>query len=181
MTIKDIAKCAAAILQADDIADELDSDEIADLEADAKTLVKCVNLAIAETRVDFPVVHTAVVCAVGGFIPLDAFEGVISAVKKVERGGKPVSFTIDTRGIAVPSDGAYSIAYIIAPSDRNVDDEAEVGATLDCNILGYLAARNYCLITGRTDEAAIWDQRYNAEAECRRITRRAVLPKRRFL
>lgn len=178
MTVKDIAKCAAAILQADDIADNLDETE---LDTDAKTLVKCVNLAIAETRADFPVVLATVATASGGFIPLSAFDGVLSTVKRVERQGRSVRFSLDTRGIAVPTDGEYKVEYTLAPTDGNVDQTVTAGASLDCNVLGYLAARNYCLVTGRVDEAGIWDQRYNAEAENRRIVRRAALPRRSFI
>ena len=186
MTVKDIALSATTVLQADDIA-ELISAETIDgqsaeiVDADVKTLVKCVNLAVAELGYDLPVVNTKTVRATGGYIPLDEFDGTVSTVREVRRYGRAVRFSLSTKGVKVGCDGEYAVDYTVAPCESNLDDEVALGVGADPDVLCYLTARNYCLVTGRNDEASIWDQRYNAEAEKRRISRRAVLPRRAWV
>lgn len=181
MTVKEIALSAAAILQADDI-EALLEDESEDAtptdDADVRTLVKCVNLAAAETSSDFPVLKTVTVECEDGIIPLSAFDGVVTTVREVMRGKRRVAFSLDSRGVTVPMKGTYTVVYTVAPSDCNLDDELILGVGVDSETLTYLSARNYCLVTGRSDEASIWDQRYNAETENKRLRRRAKLPVR---
>ena len=69
MTVREIACAAAAILQADDIAElierqteseDTDGNSVdASTDPDVKTLVKCVNLAVAELNRELPVVQVA--------------------------------------------------------------------------------------------------------------------------
>lgn len=183
MTVRQIASTAAALLQADDMEAILESgDNTAALDdADVKTLIKCVNLAAAELCADgFPLCYTQELAAENGIIGFGDFTALPSTVRAVVKNGAPARFAIDTRGIKVHGDGVYAVTYSAVPSDKNVDDEVEVGALCDGNIVAYLAARNFCLITGRTDEASVWDQRYTAEAEKRRLTRRATVAGRRW-
>ena len=186
MTVRQIALSAAAILQADDIEDaiaEIDEDDetaVAD-DPDVLTLIKCVNLAAAELAADMPVLHTVTARAENGVIALGCFDGTVTAVKSVTHNGYCVPFTFTSRGVGVGCDGEYEVTYVKEYEDGMVNSEIELGAGADSQTLGYLTVRNYCLVTGRTDEAAIWDQRYNAEAEKKRIARRARLPKRAWL
>lgn len=184
MTVKEIALSAAAILQADDIeallADESEDATPTD-DADVRTLIKCVNLAAAETSSDFPVLKSVTVECDDGIIPLSVFDGVVTTVREVRRGKHRVAFSFDSRGVAVPMKGTYTVVYTVAPTCGDPDDELIVGAGVDSETLTYLAARNYCLVTGRSDEASIWDQRYNAEAENKRLRRRANIPVRDWL
>lgn len=182
MTVKDIALSAATLLQADDIEEALNSDdEQALLDADVKTLLKCVNLALFEASTDSPVIHTQALTATDGVIPVSDIAGGVYVVKRVTRGGECVRFSFDHTGITVPSDGQYTVSYVRQPADAQPSDAAELGAGMTADIVAMLAARDYCLVTGRTDEASIWDQRYSAEAEKLRISRRAYLPKRRWI
>lgn len=186
MTVRQIALSAAAILQADDIETALAvSDEQEDAgvidDADVLTLIKCVNLAAAELAADMPVLHTVSARAENGVIAPNSFDGTVTAIKSVTHGGHNVPFTFTSRGVGVRRDGEYVVTYVKQYEDAAVDSEIELGAGADSQTLGYLTARNYCLVTGRTDEAAIWDQRYNAEAEKKRMARRSRLPKRSWM
>lgn len=190
MTVKDIASNAAIVLQADDIAELLerataaeDTDErtAASTDPDVKTLVKCVNLAVAELCTELPVVYATAATAEGGLIPLSALPAGLSTVRAVKRRGTAVHFTLSVRGIAVDGDGEYTVEYTLAPTDGDLTDEVALGVGADADVVCYLAARNYCLVTGRNDEASVWDQRYCAEAEKRRLLRRARLPKRAWV
>ena len=85
------------------------------------------------------------------------------------------------RGLCVRPLGGVNLNHVEPWLElRGVADEVELGA-FATGLIEYLAARDYCLITGRTDEASVWDQRYNAEAENKRIRRRAVMPRRAWL
>ncbi len=188
MTVKQIVQSAAALLQADDIEelfaawqDPPDGETTEGAppadpaqDADVKTLVKSVNLAAAELCANgFPVCRQERANAADGIIPFTELTCVPSLVRGVQRNNVSVSFTADDRGIIVPADGEYTVLYIVQTTDKTLDEELETGAGVDINILTYLAARNYCLITGRTDDAHIWDQRYCAETENKRMARRA--------
>jgi len=174
MTVREIACAAAAILQADDIAElierqteseDTDGNSVdASTDPDVKTLVKCVNLAVAELNRELPVVQVATMR--------------LSAVPAVKRGKAPVSLGLSNLGITVAADGEYTVEYTLAHRDGKLDDDIAVGVGADADVVCYLAARNYCLVTGRNDEASVWDQRYNAELEKRKLARRARLPRR---
>lgn len=187
MTVRQIALSAAAILQADDIAAILSGEadgenagttEITD--GDALTLIKCVNLAAAEASGDFPVLSVVKAESRNGIIPL-ATIGEASTVREVSAGGRAVRFTFDGRGVKTPFDGTFEVTFAPQYKDAGADDDIPVGAGADKEMLAYLTARNFCLVTGRTDEASVWDQRYNAEAENKRIRRRAAMPRRAWL
>ncbi|MCX4312640.1 MAG: hypothetical protein OSJ83_02100 [Clostridia bacterium] len=188
MTVREIACAAAAILQADDIAElierqteseDTDGNSVdASTDPDVKTLVKCVNLAVAELNRELPVVQVATMRADGGSVPPSAFPDGLSAVRAVKRGKAPVSFGLSNLGITVAADGEYTVEYTLAHRDGKLDDDIAVGVGADADVVCYLAARNYCLVTGRNDEASVWDQRYNAELEKRKLARRARLPRR---
>lgn len=194
MTVKQIVLSAAALLQADDIeelfaAQESPPDATATdggasspdpaEDADVKTLVKSVNLAAAELCANgFPVCRQERATAVDRIIPFGELSCVPTHVRGVKKLRSNVPFTVDDRGITVSADGEYTVLYVAEPTDKGLDDEIEAGAGVDANIMTYLAARNYCLITGRTDDAHIWDQRYCAETENKRMARRARLRER---
>lgn len=181
MLVKHIALSAAKLLQADDMESLLNgNDQSAYSDPDVKTMIKCVNLAAAELGGEFPVLRTQTFKSNGRTIPLTSFIGEPITVSRVEFNGVPVTFTFDNRGIGVPTDGEFTVVYSVATPENGPLDSVVIGAGVDSYMLVYLTARNYCLITGRTDEASIWDQRYNAEAEKKRIARRVRLPGRHW-
>ena len=181
MTLKDIAVAAAVILQADDVEyalTEADTPDYAD--GDIKCMLLAANLAVKEACADgFPILREVLAEAENKRIPLSAVPNA-DFVRSVTRNGRRCSFSVDTRGISVPADGLYAVVYAEAPRDLGPDDDVTIGVFADKTMLAYLAARDYCLMTGRTDEAAIWDQRYEAESEKKRIKTRARLPVREW-
>ena len=180
MTVREIARAAAVLLQADDISAALGTAAAAGNE-DVRTLVSCVNLAAAELCADgFPLCYTEELSATNGVIPFSVLSHTPSRIVSVKRGGAAVPFAVDTQGVKVGSGGKHAVTYYAVPNERSLDQTVEVGALCDANVLAYYAARNYCLVTGRTDEASIWDQRGNAEAEKHRLARRAKLKRREW-
>ncbi len=180
MTVKDIAISCAVLLQADDIEQAVES-ETADGDPDVKALVKSINLALGEIASDgFSESATAKLNAENGVIPFSAFSVPLSAVLSVRDKFGAVDFSTTPSGIKTPSDGEYTVEYSTFPAEKTLDSELELAPFIGRDDLTYLAARNFCLITGRTDEASIWDQRYTAEIEKKRIKRRAKLPTRHW-
>ena len=183
MTVRQAAVAAARILQADDaealLADGEKTDEEIMLDEDVKALATAVNLAAAEMSGDgFPIVRRVDAESVGGRIPLAGLPDLVG-VTAVERGGLPVRFAVGKTDIEVADDGGHTVVYTAVTAEKALSDDVELGA-FAAGLIEYLAARDYCLITGRTDEASIWDQRYVAESEKRRLSRRARLPRRRW-
>ncbi len=182
MTAREIALSAATLLQADDMEESIAAAEkdsaVAALDADVRTLFKCIELAAGEMIGDgFPVLFKVTATAVGGHITID--DPSAASVVRVEKDGTPVHFTVDGGGVNVRDGGEYTVTYSRMRGDvATVDAEIKLGAGADADMMTYLSTRNYCLVTGRTDEASVWDQRYVAESEKRRIKRRARLPRR---
>lgn len=183
MTVRETAAAVARLLMADDaqalLADAEKTDAELMLDEDIAALVTSVGLAAAEMSGDgFAVVRRAEAEAADGRIPLAGFPDLIR-VTAVERGGTAVRYKVGRTDIEVDCDGAHTVCYSAVAAAQALSDEVETGAGA-CGLIEYLAARNYCLITGRTDEASVWDQRYAAEAEKRRLARSARLPRRRW-
>ncbi|MDE7464382.1 MAG: hypothetical protein K2M48_05065 [Clostridiales bacterium] len=193
MTVRNIAISVARLLQADDIeellnvpdvGDDGESDEIAAATAaendeDVKLLVACINAAVNDIAADgFPICVNETLAASCCVVPISAFSRSPSTVRRVADRAGVVTFGFDSNGVAVPHDGAYEIMYTVEPDEAGLDDELELGAMCDRSMLTYMSARNYCLVTGRTDEASVWDQMYEAHTARKRLTRRARLPER---
>lgn len=184
MTLKEIALAAAGLLQADDVEALIVSagkPEEYMSDSDAKCLILCADLAVKEAAADgFPIVRETNVVAKNKRIPLTDFPHEFCAVKSLLLNGRRAAFSVDMRGITVPEDGTYTVVYAETPREIEPEDDVVIGAFADKTMLGYLTARDYCLITGRTDEASIWDQRYATESERIRLGRRAALPARKW-
>lgn len=186
MTVRNIAVSVARLLQADDIEEMLlraddGEDAPATQDTDVSLLVACVNSALRDIAADgFPITRTERARADGGVIPLSALSRAPSSVRRIAGACGEVTFEPTDIGIEVPQDGEYAVTYTAEPTDAGLDDEAELGALCDRSMLAYMTARNYCLIAGRSDEASVWDQMYDAHAARKRLTRRARLPKRKW-
>ncbi len=167
-------------MQADDIQDALENLREDKYDPDIKALVKAVNMAANELASSgFPILRTDErVADDRGFIEIAALNEPPIAVREVRMDGERVPFALDGLHIVVGRRGKCEIVYAVAHRALTIDDPVEFGALVDSAVAEYLAARNYCLITGRTDEARIWDQLYASHTEPRRLTRRAKLPKR---
>lgn len=178
MTVKELASSCACLLQADDIASAIE--EGAD-DPDVKTLVASIELALSEINSSgFPLVEKQTLTAVDGIIPFSAFASPPAGVIAVKREGKPAAFSMTPFGIKTEYDGAYAVEYSVFTEQKKLGDKITLPPLIGRDLAMYLAARNFCLITGRTDEAAVWDQRYEQEMEKKRIARRATLPARRW-
>ena len=137
--------------------------------------------ALCEVSRDFPEVYKATVTAVGGVIPYSAIKakGTIN-VKRVTKNDLSVPFTADYNNIYVRGDGQYTVEYSVDVFDADLSGELPTVREVGASMLIHLTARNYCIMCGRLDEAAVYDSRYDEYAEGLRLKRRAHIPARLF-
>ncbi|MCH5162490.1 MAG: hypothetical protein J1G38_03255 [Clostridiales bacterium] len=180
MTVRNIAVSVARLLQADDIEELLTGEnEGAEGDEDVKLLTACINTAAADIAADgFPICLEETHEAKGGVIPLSEFSRRPSTVRSVEDRTGSVVFELTSDAVKTPHDGEFAVTFTVEPEEKGLDDGIELGTMCDRSMLTYISARNYCLVTGRTDEASVWDQMYEAHTQRKRLTRRAKLPRR---
>lgn len=187
MNIAQVFKRAALVLSSEELADEIAEAETGDL--------PCMTAALSVGGEAGMLIESCV-CAVGemygsGFAPrrtfeLEPFGGVVvlpdgyAKIVAVKRDGIPVDYRITEHGLAVNDDSTVTVTLEKAVGELTFMREIELKDEA-CDALVYAAARNFCLVTGRNDEAAVFDERYCAETEKRRISRRARLRARAWL
>ena len=192
-TLMDVLTTTAEILQLDEVADMLENygkaidgeqaqfDTRLDTDSDAKLLTSAAKTAVYEIANDgFPAVNTVPATAQNGVIPLSAVGDDVLYVISVVKNGALVMFTTVPDGVKVGLDGDCSVTYCVNIGDIGYGDNIKIDK-IPLHIVAYRAARNYCLMTGRTDEASIWDGRYTEEAEKLRCRRRTRLPRRKWI
>ncbi len=198
VTLMDVLTATAEILQLDEVSDmlahygesvadesgETKFDLRADTDPDAKLLTAAAKTAVYEINGDgFPFIKTAEAQAENGEISFRSLgDGDAVYVVSVEKDGSFVGFASLPNGIAVGADGSYTVKYCAkVGNDLGYDSEINLGAQIGLYEIAYRAARNYCLMSSRPDEASVWDQRYIEQTEKLRFRRRAFLPRRRWV
>ncbi len=183
MTIRETALYAAELLRAENVMrDMLDENEDDFTDPDTVAMLKCVRDAVSQVESDFAILREKKIAAKSAAVPAEelGMPDIVRAVK--DRYGRVVRFTFDSRGLIVDSPGEYTVVYTCAPKPvSDIDANIEFAPCVRPSMLGYLAACNYCIMAGRTDEANIFLSRYDRAAEGIRITRRSRLPRRAFL
>lgn len=149
-------------------------------DASIQRLESAVESAISELAREFPTYKKMTGVATNGIIPYPATTR-IAFIRSVSQGGKSVAFTYDSLGIHVERDGTYDIVYSPQADGWEAYDDITVNRFVGIDMMVQLAARNYCILCGRLDEADIFDNRYEQYAETLRLKRRAHLPPRAFV
>nr|MDE7395740.1 hypothetical protein [Clostridiales bacterium] len=99
-------------------------------------------------------------------IPFTALAGNVLDVMAVEQNGTRVPFDVFFDGLIVPVRGVCRVTYSVAPDFTPLGgDSPFAGNKPSARLLAYGVAREYCLISGRTDDAAMWDGRFLAGVE----------------
>lgn len=183
INVKDCAALTAKLLQDDELAALIesysDTDTAAASDSDVKTVLTAVSLAASEISGDgFPALVTEKITATNGILGFGTRK--VEFVLSVEKDGRRVRYSVADGGLKVAEDGEYTVSYAVETNEAALGETIRLGEFCNTSMAAYLAARNVCLITGRTDEAAIWDQRYNAEAEKKRLRRLAHIAERRW-
>lgn len=178
MTGNEIAEQSAELLQDRILLNALKNAENDD---NKERIFHALRDALAEISRDFPEVYIATVTAKNGVIPYSAIKanGTIN-VRRVEQNNRAVPFTTDYVNIYVRGVGQYTVAYSVDLFDADLSGELSVVREVSAPMLIQLTARNYCIMCGRMDEAAVYDSRYDEYAQSIRLKRRAHIPGRIF-
>ena len=148
----------------------------------AQRIYRALRDAYAEVARDFPMTKQKAVTATDRVIPYSAIlpHGMIR-VLRVAKDGRDVPFSTDYCSIRVRCDGVYTVTYAEDNFDADLEDEVPAVREVGVPMLIHLTARNYCIMCGRMDEAAVYDSRYGEYAESLRLKRRAHVPARKFV
>ena len=178
MTGKEIAEQSAVLLQDRLLLNALKNNENDEY---AQRIFCALRDALCEVSRDFPEECKATVTAKDGVIPYSAVmaDGTIN-VKCVKKNDRSVPFTTDYVNIYVRGDGQYTVVYSVDCFDAELSGELPAVREVSASMLIHLTARNYCIMCGRLDEAAVYDSRYDEYAEGLRLKRRAHIPARLF-
>ncbi|MDE7164527.1 MAG: hypothetical protein K2O04_03795 [Clostridiales bacterium] len=137
--------------------------------------------ALSELSRSFPVYLKKTFETEDGLIPRLAIAGEGSlTVTAVTADGKPVPYSVDHEGIHLDGGGAYDVVYSPEMFDIEVYSDFDVAPEVGYQMIIHLVARNYCMLSGRMEEAAMYDSRYNDDVEAIRLKRSAHLPPRKF-
>ncbi len=197
LTLMNVLTATAELLQLDEVSDMLahygesivgdngeeSPDLRADTDPDAKLLAAAAKTAVYEINADgFPYVKSVKVQTADGEIPYASINGGnVMYVVSVARNGAPVRFACKPDGVEADGGGLYTVTYCEKPgSELGYDSEIKTGLQIGLYEIAYRAARNYCLMSSRLDEASVWDQRYIEQTEKLRCRRRAYLPRRQW-
>lgn len=148
----------AAGFSAEDPNESLQEDERRELDI----LLRCCNLVLGELSEEFPLNARIDVQADGG-IPYTALPANVAHVVSVEKEGKRVPFSQWYDRLTFPASGNVTVCYTRVPPAVALADRSPYPTDVpSARTLAYGIAREYCLISGMTDEAALWDGRFVA-------------------
>ena len=169
MTIKQILKTASVYLGREDLIKYLDGelsdineDVLNELKSEVDILTKCANLIINQLATEYlPVKSTDIVKSTNGQIlytsfpldPLDVLAVYDVYDNKLEF--KLLPFYVKTKPDAV------KVEYTYLPPEYTLDETIAYDEKLiPMRVIAYGVTAEYSLISGRFDEASIWDRRY---------------------
>lgn len=184
MKIYDAVYTAAVFLQLDTLCDGLLNEELDKSNPSAvlgeeamrelDLLMRCCNLVLHElAEGDFPLRAQSTLTAKNGKIAYAQLPHKAVDICTVKKDGKNVPFREFYDGITVPFSGACEVTYTFAPPVLTLADSSPyVGSKPSARLVAYGIAREYCLISGMTDDASMWDSRFVACGETQAHTRK---------
>ena len=177
MKIKDAVFTAATFLQLDGITEGMEAESF-DAAAPEGTLsnedarelallLRCCNLVIGELAgAAFPLKKTKEVQSVDGKIAYASLDGEVLDIYAVEQGGARLPFDEFFDCVMVPVRGNCRVTYSVSPRAVTLDAQSPfAGNRPSARLIAYGIAREYCLISGRVEDAATWDGRFLAGVE----------------
>lgn len=188
MKIFNAVYTAAVFLQLDALCDALseresggDSEMPESERKEAEILVRCCNLVLHELSESyFPLIERVKAKAADGRIYYDSLPKKITDVVSVKKNGVKVFFREFFDCITVPEDGEYALEYAFEPPAVTLNDDSPFkSAKPSARLAAYGIAREYCLISGMTDDAAMWDGRFLSCAQEQSRNKREKRVKRR--
>lgn len=165
MLMSDCVVNAAVFLGLDDVVNAIENNQNEVPEETQKAidlLVKCGNLVICEVAESYvPMKKIEPITSKNKIIDLGKLSRKVIDIYSLKLGAQRVKFKQLAEGLMVENDGEYNIEYSYSPSMAVLRGEIESpGNKLSERIAGYGMACEYCLISGMTDDAVLWDKRF---------------------
>lgn len=166
LKMRDCVLTAAVLLQLESVVSALD--ESAEQGADAETareialLTRCGNLVLHEIASEYiPLRVSERVTVRNKRFDYSALSRKAVDIYSVKRAGKSVPFRQFYDSFTVGSDGDYTVEYSFEPLRLDLGGVSEfAGNKPSARTVAYGIACEYCLISGMSDEAVLWDKRY---------------------
>lgn len=166
---------------ASDNTDNADASANDGLSEDAQLIIDCVKSTVEEIADEFiPLMRVATATAVDREIVLSDLDENVNRVFSVKSGERERAFKCRYDRLIVPQDGEYAVAFSVAPTFGTLNDDiCYTHSLISTRIIAFGVARDFCIITGRTDEANVWEQRFKAALESKLSTKKFIKLKRR--
>lgn len=181
MNGEELARYTAVMLQDQTLLDMIDNENYTDSRSTLK-LNLALNDALSELSAKYPISVKKKVTVTDGLIPYSELtDEQAFYINRVMWEGRDVPFTVDSFGVHVSGSGTYVVIYTPERFSVGITDDIAFAPEVGFSMVLHLIARNYCLMSGRSEEAVMFDSRYSDYAEMRALKRRAHIPARKFV
>ena len=181
MKIKSALIDAGVMLGLDEVTAALESEDqpTGDAADEIKRLVRCANLVIGELAADLMPLKTRETLSFSPSAEYSAFSKPPTDIYSVKNeSGFNVPFREYFDRVEVKTDGKYEVEYSYSPAAVALDGDIPFPA-LPPFVLAQGIAREYCVISGMTEEASVWDQRFGSSVAARVRPKKDVRIRRR--
>ena len=181
MTIKSAVTDAAVMLGLDEVITALESDETpsGDAADEINRLIRCANLVLGELAADLLPIKTRETLVFSPYALYSTFsQPPVDIYSVMGEDGANVRFCELFDRVEVKTSGSYTVEYSYSPTVVELTDEIPY-PTLPPFVLGQGIAREYCVISGMTEEASVWDQRFLSSVTARARSKKDVRVRRR--
>lgn len=184
MQVKDILLLAAEFTGRQDLADHFagkSTENTAEAEREADTLLRCYNIAENEIALDYLPIRRTQEFASEGCIAYTAFEETpVEIISAKDGRGDPLAFTAGLDGVRVRA-GQVCVTYAVRPRVKGLYDAPQLNEKGSVRLLALGTACEYALMSGMFEAAALLDKRYRDALACACRARNGRMRPRRWV
>lgn len=161
MTVLEIIRAAATELGlADEVNDYLEGNSD-NAKADTENLLRCFNLVENELALDYLPLHAEeeLETQTGAIYYSEFSRAAVRVLKVTDGWGNELAFKLFPEYIKTQSD-RVRVTYTYTPTEKGFADESEFLSLVSVRLFAYGVAAEFCLSSGRFEEAAVWDNKY---------------------
>ncbi|MDD3831558.1 MAG: hypothetical protein PHW00_02750 [Clostridia bacterium] len=126
-------------------------------------LVSCANIVLAEIANEYvPLVYKEDVNCVNGTVAYSTFaKDMLSVLRISDSNGARVRYRYRPDGIDIDSNKVCTVVYSYRPIYADFLDDVQVGkSVITERIIAFGTIAEYYLLTGKYEDAVLWDKRY---------------------
>lgn len=153
------------------------------LNADYDILKRCANLVINELACEYaPVTTTDVLYPSNGRVKLSSLKHECIEILSVKGySDVEVDYTVNSEEIIISSFVA-NVTYTYVPGTLNLEDNVPLGdRRINEKTLAYGVVAEYCLISGRYEEAVIYNNKFTSSLKSAMFRPSARIKERKFI